>query len=73
MGTIPVDEIMRLPVEDRLRLAEVIWDSVRSNPDGLPLSDAQRAELDRRLEVYRSDPRAGDDPDTVLARFPKSK
>ena len=73
MGTIPVDEIMRLPVEDRLRLAEVIWDSIRSNPGDLPLSEAQRAELDRRLEAYGADPRAGDDPETVLARVPKLK
>jgi putative addiction module component (TIGR02574 family) len=69
MSSIPLEEIMRLPVKERLQLAEAIWESVRTNPDAVPLTEAQRAELDRRLEAYRTDPDAGDDWETVLDRI----
>lgn|GEM_PF-2355468 len=73
MNAIPVDEIMRLPVDERLRLAEDIWDSLRAAPDLLPLTDAQRVELDRRLELYRSDLDQGDDIDDVIGRIRRQK
>ncbi|MBX9678233.1 MAG: addiction module protein [Gemmataceae bacterium] len=39
----------RLPLEDRLDLAEQLWQSVDEELKLEPLSDSQRAELDRRL------------------------
>ena len=39
----------RLSVEDRLAVAEAIWDSVARETAAAPLSPAQRAELERRL------------------------
>jgi putative addiction module component (TIGR02574 family) len=41
--------INRLSAEDRLSLAEAIWDSVAQEIEGAPLADAQRQELERRL------------------------
>lgn len=41
--------IDRLTVEERLSLVEEIWDSITADRPVLPLSEAQRAELDRRL------------------------
>jgi len=38
-----------LSVEDRIELAEEIWDSVEREIDHSPLTAAQRAELERRL------------------------
>ena len=43
-----VAEILSLPVEDRLDLAEAIWASISAAPDALPLTDWQKEELDRR-------------------------
>ena len=48
--------IDRLPVEERLALVEQIWDSIAATPDSLPVTDAQRQELDRRLADYRDHP-----------------
>lgn len=42
--------IDRLPVEERLALVEEIWDSIASDSAAIPLTDAQRAELQRRIE-----------------------
>ncbi len=39
----------RLSPEDRLAVAEAIWDSVFRDAEVAPLSAAQRAELERRL------------------------
>ena len=41
--------IDRLSVEDRIALAQAIWDSVAEEVEGAPLSEAQRSELERRL------------------------
>ncbi len=38
-----------LSVEDRIELAGEIWDSVEREIESSPLTEAQRAELERRL------------------------
>ncbi len=45
--------IERLSVEERLALVEELWDSIAA---ATPLTDAQRAELDRRLADHESHP-----------------
>lgn len=45
--------IERLSVEERLALVEELWDSIASET---PLTDAQRAELDRRLADHEARP-----------------
>jgi len=59
MKTITLEEVLQLPVPERIRVAEAIWDSIVDHPEALPLTDEQRAELDRRLEALEKDPRAG--------------
>jgi putative addiction module component (TIGR02574 family) len=46
--------IDRMSVDDRLALIQAIWDSLAKEP--LPLSDALRAELDRRVAEHRANP-----------------
>jgi putative addiction module component (TIGR02574 family) len=41
--------IDRLSTEDRLALAEAIWESVASEAEQTPLSEGQQKELERRL------------------------
>ena len=43
-----VAEILELPVAERMRLVEAIWDSISAAPESLPLTEWQREELDRR-------------------------
>ena len=69
MSAMPLEEIRKLRVEERLRLAEDIWDSIHADPDSLPLTEAQRAELDRRLAAFRGDRDATDDIETILSRI----
>jgi len=54
--TMPAIDIDKLTTEQRLHLLEMLWESLRKSPEALPLTDAQREELDRRLdELDRGD------------------
>lgn len=44
-----------LPIEERIKLVEDLWDSIAADQQALPLTPAQKAELDRRLDVYEVD------------------
>lgn len=57
MGAINHDELSRLTPPERLALIAQLWDSLDS--DQLPLTAAQRTELDRRLETLEQDRRQG--------------
>lgn len=48
--------IDRLSVEERLALVEELWDSIAEDGAAIPLTDAQRAELDRRLAEHEAHP-----------------
>ena len=63
-----VSDILALSVEERIRLVQDIWDSIAGCPQAVELTDAQRQELDARIEAYHKDPAAGSCWDTVKAR-----
>jgi putative addiction module component (TIGR02574 family) len=44
-----LDEILRLPADQRLKLVEDIWDSLAASPSEVPVPQWHRDELDRRL------------------------
>ena len=50
------DKALELAPSERLRLAEVIWDSLDSEPDAFTLTDAQRTLLDQRLSEFLAHP-----------------
>jgi putative addiction module component (TIGR02574 family) len=59
MSTITKAEILSMSVPERIQLAEDIWDTIAEVPEAIPLSDDDRAELDRRLDAYHKDPAIG--------------
>jgi putative addiction module component (TIGR02574 family) len=64
-----VAEILALPVAERMRLVEAIWDSISSVPDALALTQWQMDELDRRLAEFEADPDSGATLEEVFARI----
>ena len=56
---IQLSDILQLSVPERLQWVEAIWDSIANEPKSFSLTDAQRAELDRRMEAYKQNPEAG--------------
>ncbi len=65
-----LEEVEKLPLEERLELAEALWDSIASADVGsLPIPDWHREELARRLAEYDADPEAGSSWEEVRARL----
>ena len=69
MGKVLISDILALKVSERVRLAQDIWDSISAVPDTVPLSQADREELDRRLEDHRANPSAASPWADVRARI----
>jgi len=46
------DDILKLTVSERLDLLDTIWESIAADSSDLPVTDAQRREIDRRLDQY---------------------
>ena len=66
MGTI---DIANLSAEERLRLLEELWDSLSATPEAVPLTNAQREELDRRIDELDRDGPVGIPWEEVLRRI----
>ncbi|MGH8548497.1 MAG: addiction module protein [Methylococcales bacterium] len=52
-------KLSKLPIDERIKLVEDLWDSIASDQKALPITDEQKAELDRRLDAYESDGNQG--------------
>lgn len=53
---INLDEIRKLSVAERIQLVEDIWDTIGASPDDIPVTQALKHELDRRLTLHENDP-----------------
>lgn len=54
-----VTKLRELPVEERIKLVEDLWDSIASDQKALPVTPEQKAELDHRLDAYEMDKNPG--------------
>ena len=63
----PALDISALTPEQRLELIEHLWDSL--SPEEVPLTEAQKKELDRRLERLERDGASGSSWDDVERRI----
>ena len=69
MTSATLDKILRLSVAQRMQLAEDIWESVAASPERVPVTEAQRKELDRRLQRHRAEPEAAIPWEKVRSRL----
>ncbi len=55
------DELLKLPVAERLELVQELWDSIAEDcaREPFPLTDEQREDLERRLAEADADPTGG--------------
>ena len=68
MNKILRDQIMRLPTEEKIDLVMDVWNSISSD-EFPPLTEEQKAELDRRLAEYEAHPEQALPWDEVYARL----
>jgi putative addiction module component (TIGR02574 family) len=62
-------DFTNLSIAERIQLAEDLWESIPEEGVDVPLTEAQKAELDRRLEDLERDPGAGEPWEVVRARL----
>ena len=68
----PLFDYHHLNAEERIQLAEELWDSLSEIPNSVPLTEAQAEEVDRRLEAYRKDGNPGEPWAKVLKEIKES-
>ncbi len=56
MSAPDVAELLKLPAEEKLRLIELIWESLSASDSALPLSDAHRTAIEEALVEHRQAP-----------------
>lgn len=65
-----IAELFKLSPAERIQLAEDLWDSVAADPEAHPpLTEAQRREIEKRLDEHARNPSAAKDWDEVRARL----
>ena len=57
-SSLPPD-IRSLPIPERVHLVEQIWDSIVEDEKAFELTDAQKAELERRIAAHEASPNRG--------------
>lgn len=65
----PKFDFSALSPEERIQLAEDLWDRLPHVPDLPPVTPAQAPEIDRRLAAYRQDGDPGQPYEAVLDRL----
>ncbi|HEX7447456.1 MAG TPA: addiction module protein [Pirellulales bacterium] len=59
----------RLSVAERISLVEELWDSIARSTEPILLTDAQKQDLQLRLDLYRDNPNAGSSWEEIRSRL----
>jgi putative addiction module component (TIGR02574 family) len=69
MTNFSVADVLELPVQERIQLAQVIWESIAAEPSAIDVSPQLKAELGARLADFEREPEAGYSWDQVKAKL----
>jgi putative addiction module component (TIGR02574 family) len=69
MKSIDLDAILDLDVDERIALAQAIWDSVAAESPPPQLNCQQKSEIERRIAEHMRDPSTAIPWETALARL----
>ena len=69
MTKFSVAEILELPVQERIHLVEMIWESIAAFPQAIEVSPELKAELNARLADFERNPEAGYSWDQVKSHL----
>lgn len=64
-----LDDIKQLDIAERIQLVEDLWDSVATRSSDFPITEAQKAELDRRLAKRASEKPHGVSLDQIAQKL----
>jgi len=66
-----VTDTLEMDVAERIIFVEDVWDSIAAVPESVNLTNSQRKELDKRLELYHKNPNEGSAWNDVKQRILK--
>lgn len=69
MGRFSVADILQLPVQERIHLVEMIWESIVAVPQAIEVSPELKTELNARLADFERNPEAGYSWDQIKANL----
>lgn len=69
MSHVSVADILELPVQERIHLVEMIWESIAAFPQAIEVSPELKSELNARLAEFERNPEAGYSWDQVKAQL----
>ena len=69
MNSAPAPALRDLSFSEKLLLVEDLWDELARQPNGIPLSNRVKTELDRRYAEYLANPAEGSSWDDVKRRL----
>jgi putative addiction module component (TIGR02574 family) len=69
MNNFSVADILELPVQERIHLVEMIWESIAAFPQAIEVSPELKAELNVRLAAFERNPEAGYSWDQVMSQL----
>jgi putative addiction module component (TIGR02574 family) len=76
MNAVNISELMQLTIDERIQLVEDLWDSIAAEalaePERLPVTAAQRRELERRSADHKQTPDEAIALDEALERIEHS-
>ncbi len=67
------EQVKKLSIPERIALVEEIWDSIADDNGCFELTEAQKQELDRRIESLRANPSQGRTWEEIKNDFLNSK
>jgi putative addiction module component (TIGR02574 family) len=67
-----LNDLLTLPLAQRLELVQTLWDSIAAEQVGPELSDPDRQLIDQRLERFLADGDPGLEADAVLEALEQS-
>jgi putative addiction module component (TIGR02574 family) len=71
--SIAPSEIKKLSIAERILMVQEIWDSIAAEQESIPVTEAQKAELDRRVASYEASPNEGKSWEEIKRRLKASK
>lgn len=69
MKSVSVADILELPVQERIRLVELIWESIAAVPEAVEVTPEIKADLEARLKEFEANPEAGYSWDQVKSHL----
>lgn len=64
-----IAELKTLSIPERIVLVQELWDSIAEEQPAVGLTEAQKAELQRRVDTYKNSPDAGIYWEDLVARL----